>query len=153
MNAAELEELAQDSGRADTGASGDTVVARLDAATRIREGSDAELWVDGRSMHVFDPATGRNLSLGADGGGAAGSSAARSSTGSGSAGSGGAGSGGAGSSAAGSSSAGSDAATGSTTPAGRRRGGHLIFRRSRSMTSSFHSWVMMSRYRSAATRM
>ena len=60
---AELEELAQDSGRADTGASGDTVVARLDAATRIREGEDAELWVDGRSMHVFDPATGRNLSL------------------------------------------------------------------------------------------
>jgi multiple sugar transport system ATP-binding protein len=61
---AELEELAQDSGRADTGASGDTVVARLDAATRIHEGEDAELWVDGRSMHVFDPATGRNLSLG-----------------------------------------------------------------------------------------
>jgi multiple sugar transport system ATP-binding protein len=60
---AELEELAQDSGRADTGASGDTVVARLDAATRVREGEDAELWVDGRSMHVFDPATGRNLSL------------------------------------------------------------------------------------------
>jgi hypothetical protein len=65
---AELEELAQDSGRADTGASGDTVVARLDAATRIHEGEDAELWVDGRSMHVFDPATGRNLSLAAGGG-------------------------------------------------------------------------------------
>jgi multiple sugar transport system ATP-binding protein len=70
VNAAELEELAMDSGRADTGASGDTVVARLDAATGIREGSDAELWVDGRSMHVFDPATGRNLSL-ADGDGSA----------------------------------------------------------------------------------
>jgi multiple sugar transport system ATP-binding protein len=63
VNAAELEELAKDSGRADTGASGDTVVARLDAATRVREGQDAELWVDGRSMHVFDPASGRNLSL------------------------------------------------------------------------------------------
>ena len=33
------------------------------------------------------------------------------------------------------------------------RGGYLTFRRSRSMISSFHSWVRMSRYRSAATRM
>jgi multiple sugar transport system ATP-binding protein len=65
VNSAELEELAKDSGRADTGASGDTVVARLDAATRVREGQEAELWVDGRAMHVFDPASGRNLSLGA----------------------------------------------------------------------------------------
>ena len=72
VSAAELDELARDSGRADTGASGDTIVARLDAATRIREGQDAELWVDGRAMHVFDPATGRNLSLTAkDGGGSA----------------------------------------------------------------------------------
>jgi multiple sugar transport system ATP-binding protein len=70
VNAAELEELAQDSGRADTGGSGDTVVARLDAATGVHEGSDAELWVDGRAIHVFDPASGRNLSL-ADGTGGA----------------------------------------------------------------------------------
>jgi multiple sugar transport system ATP-binding protein len=63
VNAAELEELARDSGRADAGSSGDTIVARLDAATRIHEGHDAELWVDGRALHVFDPATGRNLSL------------------------------------------------------------------------------------------
>ncbi len=68
VNAAELEELARDSGRADTGASGETVVARLDAATRIREGHDAELWVDTRKMQIFDPASGRNLSLGTDGG-------------------------------------------------------------------------------------
>jgi hypothetical protein len=65
VNAAELDELARDSGRADTGSSGDTLVARLDAATTIREGHDAELWVDARAMHVFDPATGRNLSLAA----------------------------------------------------------------------------------------
>ncbi len=71
VNAAELEELARDSGRADTGASGETVVARLDAATRIREGHDAELWVDTRKMQVFDPASGRNLSLG-DGDGSGG---------------------------------------------------------------------------------
>jgi multiple sugar transport system ATP-binding protein len=64
VNSEELEELAKDSGRADTGGRGDTIVARLDAATRIREGSEADLWVDGRALHVFDPATGRNLSLG-----------------------------------------------------------------------------------------
>jgi multiple sugar transport system ATP-binding protein len=69
VNAAELEELARDSGRADTGASGDTVVARIDAATGIREGHDAELWVDTRAMHVFDPSSGRNLSLDARGDG------------------------------------------------------------------------------------
>jgi multiple sugar transport system ATP-binding protein len=63
VNAAELEELAEDSGRGDTGGRGDTLVARLDAATRIHEGSDAELWVDGRALHVFDPKTGRNMSL------------------------------------------------------------------------------------------
>ena len=68
VNAVELEELARDSGRADSGASGETVVARLDAATRIGEGQDAELWVDARAMHVFDPATGRNLSLADDDG-------------------------------------------------------------------------------------
>jgi multiple sugar transport system ATP-binding protein len=65
VTAAELEELARDSGRADSGGSGDTLVARLDAATGIREGQDAELWVDGRALHIFDPSSGRNLSLGA----------------------------------------------------------------------------------------
>jgi multiple sugar transport system ATP-binding protein len=71
VNAAELEELARDSGRADTGASGDTLVARLDAATGIHEGQDAELWVDSRALHIFDPSSGRNLSLGATGDGSA----------------------------------------------------------------------------------
>jgi multiple sugar transport system ATP-binding protein len=64
VNSAELEELAEDAGRGATGGGGDTIVARLDAATRIREGSEADLWVDGRALHVFDPASGRNLSLG-----------------------------------------------------------------------------------------
>jgi hypothetical protein len=69
VSSAELEELARDSGRADSGAGGETIVARLDAATRIAEGQDAELWVDSRAMHIFDPATGRNLSLARDGDG------------------------------------------------------------------------------------
>ena len=58
---AELEELARDSGRADTGSATDQIVARLDAETRIREGENAEMWADTRSIHVFDPNTGENL--------------------------------------------------------------------------------------------
>jgi len=71
VNSAELEELAQDAGRADAAGTGETVAARLDAATTIGEGQDAELWVDARPMHIFDPASGRNLSLAGDDGGAA----------------------------------------------------------------------------------
>jgi multiple sugar transport system ATP-binding protein len=63
VNSAELEELARDSGRADTGSSGAQIVARLDAASTVKEGAEAELWVDARSIHVFDPASGANLSL------------------------------------------------------------------------------------------
>jgi multiple sugar transport system ATP-binding protein len=64
-NVAELEELARDSGRAEAGgAAAETVVARLDPASRINEGEDARLWVDVRHLHVFDPASGRNLTLG-----------------------------------------------------------------------------------------
>jgi len=66
LDVAQLAELAQDSGRADTGASGETMVARLDTATRVREGQEAELWADTRSMHIFDPDTGTNLTTGAE---------------------------------------------------------------------------------------
>jgi multiple sugar transport system ATP-binding protein len=69
VSSAELDELAADSGSTDTGADAETVTARLDAATRVREGTDAELWADGAAIHVFDPATGRNLSLAAKAGG------------------------------------------------------------------------------------
>ncbi len=81
-NVSELEELAKDSGRADTGGATETVVARLDPASRITEGENARLWIDGRKLHVFDPASGRNLTLGAaaaatdKAGGAAGGGAA-----------------------------------------------------------------------------
>jgi hypothetical protein len=60
-NVAELQELARDSGRTDTGGSGETVVARLDPASRVTEGENSRLWVDARKLHVFDPASGRNL--------------------------------------------------------------------------------------------
>ncbi|MGH3211176.1 MAG: hypothetical protein ACRDNO_25800, partial [Trebonia sp.] len=65
VSAAELDELAVDSGSTETGADAETVTARLDPATKVREGTQAELWADGAAIHVFDPATGRNLSLAA----------------------------------------------------------------------------------------
>ena len=65
VSVAELDELARDSGQADTGAAGDALVARLSVATQVSEGGRAELWADARAIHVFDPASGRNLSLGA----------------------------------------------------------------------------------------
>jgi multiple sugar transport system ATP-binding protein len=71
VETAELAELARDSGRAEGGAAAETVVARLDPATQITEGQDTELWVDVRAVHVFDPATGRNLTRGVSGASAA----------------------------------------------------------------------------------
>jgi multiple sugar transport system ATP-binding protein len=62
----QLADLAEDSGKADTLASEETVTARLDATTRIGEGEDVELWADLRGMHVFDPDSGKNLSLGTE---------------------------------------------------------------------------------------
>jgi len=59
----QLADLADD---ADTGAGEETVTARLDPATQIHEGDAAELWADIRTMHIFDPDTGANLSLGTE---------------------------------------------------------------------------------------
>ncbi len=62
--AADLDELARDSGTADVpGAAAGQVVARLDAASAIREGEKADLWVDTDKLHLFDPESGRNLTL------------------------------------------------------------------------------------------
>jgi multiple sugar transport system ATP-binding protein len=61
----ELEELARDSGMDEVpGGGGDQVVARLEAASEIQRGSDAELWLDTTKLHFFDPDSGRNLSTG-----------------------------------------------------------------------------------------
>jgi multiple sugar transport system ATP-binding protein len=58
----ELDELAADSGGRDTGgAQAEQLVARLDATTRAREGEPVELHIDTTKIHVFDPATGLNL--------------------------------------------------------------------------------------------
>jgi len=44
------------------------VVVTLDAASRIRGGREAELWLDTRKIHIFDPETGENLTRDADAG-------------------------------------------------------------------------------------
>ncbi|WP_018636467.1 ABC transporter ATP-binding protein [Parafrankia elaeagni] len=58
---ADLEELAHDAGTVELSSGAEQVVARLDAASRIREGEKAELWLDAHQLHLFDPDTGRNL--------------------------------------------------------------------------------------------
>jgi multiple sugar transport system ATP-binding protein len=63
VSSRELDELAQDAGAADlpsTG-SGSQIVARLDAASTVREGEEAQLWFDSRKVHLFDAESGANL--------------------------------------------------------------------------------------------
>jgi multiple sugar transport system ATP-binding protein len=61
----QLADLAADVGSDDATAV-ETVTARIDPATKIREGQEAQLWADLRPLHVFDPDTGRNLALDVD---------------------------------------------------------------------------------------
>ena len=58
----QLEELAQDAGAHEVPSSGEgQVVARVDAASEIKAGSDAELWLDTTKLHFFDPSSGQSL--------------------------------------------------------------------------------------------
>ncbi len=64
VSSAELEELAQDTGAADlphAGQEGSQVVARLGAASRVREGEESELWFQTEHLHLFDVESGRAL--------------------------------------------------------------------------------------------
>jgi multiple sugar transport system ATP-binding protein len=62
VQAEELAELAEDAGADEVPSSGEgQVVARLDAASGVRRGEEAELWVDSSKLHLFDPASGRSL--------------------------------------------------------------------------------------------
>ncbi len=36
-------------------------IVSIDSTSRIREGREAEFWLDARKIHVFDPSTGENL--------------------------------------------------------------------------------------------
>ena len=59
----ELKELARDSGVEDVpaGGEGDQVVARLNPASDVRQGQEAELWLDASTIKFFDPDTGAAL--------------------------------------------------------------------------------------------
>ncbi len=63
VSSSELDELAQDAGAADMPHSheGSQVVARLDAASRVRQGEDAELWFNATHLQLFDVETGKAL--------------------------------------------------------------------------------------------
>ena len=58
--AAQLNELQRDM---DSEALHTQLVVSLDGASRIREGSEAEIWVNSSKIHLFDPATGENLTV------------------------------------------------------------------------------------------
>jgi multiple sugar transport system ATP-binding protein len=58
----ELAELAQDAGTAEVPSAGEgKIVARLDPASHVRQGEEAELWVDTSRIHFFDAATGGRI--------------------------------------------------------------------------------------------
>jgi multiple sugar transport system ATP-binding protein len=58
----ELDELAADSGAAEVPGSGtNQVVARLDAASKVERGQEAEIWLDTRTLLFFDPQSGERV--------------------------------------------------------------------------------------------
>jgi len=61
--AQELEELAADAGTGDAPGGSDQVVARLDPASRAREGQQLELWFDPARLYLFNPKNGAHLTL------------------------------------------------------------------------------------------
>jgi multiple sugar transport system ATP-binding protein len=62
VKAADLAELADDAGTAEVPGAGESrAVARLDAASEVREGEQARLWLDTARVHLFDPQDGRSL--------------------------------------------------------------------------------------------
>src|SRR4051795_2547842 len=59
----ELRELAEDSGAGEVpgaGTSGE-IVARLDPESKVKEGEESELWVNGTKLHLFESQSGRAL--------------------------------------------------------------------------------------------
>jgi multiple sugar transport system ATP-binding protein len=59
----ELRELAEDVGGGEVPMAGEEgrIVARLEPASQVRVGQEAEIWVDASKVHLFDPENGRNL--------------------------------------------------------------------------------------------
>ncbi|MFI6231356.1 ABC transporter ATP-binding protein [Micromonospora echinospora] len=61
-SAAELEELAADTG-ADFAGAGSSLVTRLSAESTVTEGANRRVWFNLEKIHLFDPTNGRNLTL------------------------------------------------------------------------------------------
>jgi multiple sugar transport system ATP-binding protein len=61
----ELRELAEDAGGGEVPMAGEEgrIVARLDPASKVRVGQEAELFVDATRLHLFDPDNGVNLTV------------------------------------------------------------------------------------------
>ena len=59
--AGQLDALAADLDLEQLGGDESQLVARLDAASRVDEASEAQIWVDARKVHLFDPETGEAL--------------------------------------------------------------------------------------------
>jgi multiple sugar transport system ATP-binding protein len=67
VSSRELDELASDAGAADLPTQeGSQITARLDAASKVRQGQETELWFNTEHLHLFDPESGQAL-LGANG--------------------------------------------------------------------------------------
>jgi multiple sugar transport system ATP-binding protein len=77
----ELRELAEDVGGGEVPMAGEEgrIVARLDPASEVRVGQEAELWVDASKVHLFDPEDGRNLTTDSQGPAAVGADAGQAS--------------------------------------------------------------------------
>src|SRR3954469_19073983 len=60
IESAELRELAEDAGGGEVPMAGEEgrIVARLDAASKVSVGQEAELWVDATRIHLFNPDDG-----------------------------------------------------------------------------------------------
>jgi multiple sugar transport system ATP-binding protein len=72
----ELRELAADAGGGEVPSAGEgRIVARLDAASQVKQGQESELWVDATRLQLFDPEDGRNLMVDAEGPAAVGAAA------------------------------------------------------------------------------
>jgi multiple sugar transport system ATP-binding protein len=62
VSSRELEELASDAGGIDLPSQeGNQVVARLEAASQVRQGGETELWFNTEHLHLFDPESGQSL--------------------------------------------------------------------------------------------
>jgi multiple sugar transport system ATP-binding protein len=69
IDSEQLRELAEDAGAGDVPMSGEQgrIVARLDPDAKVRQGEEAELWLDASSIHLFDPEDGRSLTSSTEG--------------------------------------------------------------------------------------